>query len=192
MRVLKHVLALTVLAAAPLAAQRQRPLQTFGPAEWTMVPQYRTVQRAALDAQKKLLLAMADSMPENQYRDKVTAPQRDFAQQLHHVVSSNVFIASYYIAGAGDPQPPASDTAAIWNSRAGLKAYINASYDYLGGLLDRTSDADRNIVVGFFGGQRMPRWQVWDELNQHAMWTLGQTVANFRKQGMAPPSFLFF
>ena len=104
----------------------------------------------------------------------------------------NTFIASFYIAGASDPRPPAADTAAIFNSRAGLKAYINSAYDYLADLLGRTSDADRNVVVGFFGGQRMPRWQVWDELNQHAMWTLGQTVANFRKQGMAPPSFLFF
>ena len=38
----------------------------------------------------------------------------------------------------------------------------------------------------------MPRWQLWDELNQHTIWTAGQVVANFRKNGMAPPSFLFF
>ena len=33
---------------------------------------------------------------------------------------------------------------------------------------------------------------VWDELNQHTIWTAGQVVANFRAIGMPPPSFLYF
>jgi len=90
------------------------------------------------------------------------------------------------------PTAPRADTAAVFNTRAGLRAYIVASYDYLTWLLDNQSEADRNVVIGFFNQARMPRWQIWDELNQHAMWTAGQIVANFRKQGMAPPSFLFF
>jgi hypothetical protein len=38
----------------------------------------------------------------------------------------------------------------------------------------------------------MPAWQVWDEIHTHTVWTAGQVVANFRKHGMAPPSFTFF
>ena len=49
-----------------------------------------------------------------------------------------------------------------------------------------------DLQVKFFGGKLVPKWQIWDEVNQHAMWTAGQIVANFRKNGMAPPSFLFF
>ncbi|MBL8986748.1 MAG: hypothetical protein JNJ80_10795, partial [Gemmatimonadetes bacterium] len=58
-------------------------------------------------------------------------------------------------------------------------------------LLADQPDADRDVQVKFFGNF-IPRWQVWDELNQHTMWTAGQVVANFRKNGMAPPAFLFF
>jgi hypothetical protein len=188
-RVICAVAALA-LVAVPLAAQQRRQAQTFGPAAWRMSPEYRQVQRSALDAQRRLLLSMADSMPENLYRDRVTPPQRDFAQQLHHVVSANVLIATNWIATDG--AAPASDTTAIFGSREGMRQYINTSYDYLTGLLDRGSEDDRNTVVQFFGGMRIPRWQVWDELNQHASWTLGQVVANFRKHGKAPPPFLFF
>jgi hypothetical protein len=51
--------------------------------------------------------------------------------------------------------------------------------------------ADRNMTTQLFG-QSMPKWQVWDELHQHSFWTMGQVVANFRKNGMAPPGFGFF
>lgn len=174
------------------AASAQRKLETFGPASWTINPEYRQLQRQALETQRKVLLSMADSMPERLYRDKTTPAQRDFAQQLHHVVNSNLLIAGFYISTDTTVRPPRADTAAVFNTRAGMRAYINAGYDYLGGLLDRGSDADRSTVVAFFDGKRYPRWQLWDELNQHAMWTLGQAVANFRKNGMAPPPFLFF
>lgn len=157
-----------------------------------MSPEYRQVQRAALTTQKQLLLAMTDSMPENQFRDRVTGPQRDFAQQLHHAISSNVMIASMYLAPPQAAAPPQADTVAVFNTRQGMRQYISTAYDYLLWVLDHQTEDDRNTLVGFFGGTRVPRWQVWDELNQHAMWTLGQVVANFRKQGMAPPSFLFF
>jgi hypothetical protein len=33
---------------------------------------------------------------------------------------------------------------------------------------------------------------VWDEVFTHTVWTAGQVVGNFRKQGMAPPAFSFF
>lgn len=159
------------------------------PKQFTLSPEYRGVQLAALEAQRKLLLSFADSMPEALYRDKATSLQRDFAGQLHHAVSSAMFIAYGYVRSA---RPPAADTAAIFNTRDGMKRYIGASYDSLTVLLKGQSDGDRDERFKFFNGQFMPRWQMWDELNQHTIWTAGQVVANFRKNGMAPPSFLFF
>ncbi len=191
-RVLILAVLAALLASSATPAEAQRKLETFGPASWSINSEYRQVQRQALDVQRKVLLSMADSMPERLYRDKATPAQRDFAQQLQHVVGSSVFIASFYISTDSTIRGPRPDTAAVFNTRAGMKAYINAGYDYLGGLLDRASDTDRNVVVLFFDGKKYPRWQLWDELNQHAMWTLGQAVANFRKNGMAPPPFLFF
>jgi len=158
------------------------------PAHAQMPESYRAVQQSALDLQRRTLLAMADSMPERLYRDKVTPIQRDFAEQLGHVTGSMVYIVRQFI---GAPAPTLPDTGTAFNSRAGMRGYINAAYDWAGGVLRNQTAADRDASVQFFG-QAKPKWQVWDELHQHAFWTLGQVVANFRKNGMAPPGFGFF
>jgi hypothetical protein len=167
--------------AAPAAAQQA--------AGWRMSPEYRAVQAQSLQTQRRILVAMADSMPERLYRDKATPAQRDFAQQIHHAASANVQIAAGIIAGGRPPAMP--DTAQALNSKAGLRSYINAAYDYLDQLLANQSDDERNQSITFFGTS-IPRWQGWDEIEEHTVWTAGQVVANFRKHGMAPPSFSFF
>jgi hypothetical protein len=167
--------------AAPAAAQQA--------AGWRMSPEYRAVQAQSLQTQRRILVAMADSMPDRLYRDKATPAQRYFAQQIHHAASANVQIAAGIIAGGRPPAMP--DTAQALNSKAGLRSYINAAYDYLDQLLANQSDDERNQSITFFGTS-IPRWQGWDEIEEHTVWTAGQVVANFRKHGMAPPSFSFF
>lgn len=161
-----------------------------GTADWTMPPQYREIQLKAQETQRNLLIAFADSMPESLYRDKATPAQRDFAQQIHHVAVADVYIASRYVENV-EKLPAMPDTAATFASRAGLKAFINAAYDYSEKVLKAQTDADRGTLIWYFG-QKLPKWQVWDELNQHSLWTIGQVVANFRKHGMAPPAFSYF
>jgi hypothetical protein len=171
------LLAAAALAVIPAAARAQMP------------ESYRQVQLSALQLQRRSLLAMADSMPESLYRDRVTPVQRDFAQQLQHCVAPFAMFLPRFMGGAAPTGLP--DTAAVLNTRAGMRAYINAVYDYAEGVLRSQTAADREVVVAFFGSQK-PRWQVWDELHQHTFWTLGQAVANFRKHNMAPPGFGFF
>lgn len=189
MRPIRFTIVATALVAglSGLAAAQPKPPET-APAKFSMAKDYRAVQQAALKSQRKLLVSFADSMPEKLYRDRATPPQRSFSEQVHHIVSANAFIAGMFLKG--QPTPPA-DTAAIFNSRAGLKKYINDTYDMLDKMIADQTDAERDTQVKFFGNF-IPKWQVWDELNQHSMWTAGQIVANFRKNGMAPPSFLFF
>jgi len=174
-------IAAIMVMSVPAAAQQA--------ATWSMSPEYRAVQAQSLETQRRILLAMADSMPERLYRDKATPAQRDFAQQIHHAANGNVQIAAGIIAGGTAPAMP--DTAQTFNTRAGLRAFINAAYDYLDQLLANQSDDERNQMITFFGTS-IPRWQGWDEIEEHTVWTAGQVVANFRKHGMAPPSFSFF
>jgi hypothetical protein len=174
---------------APGAALGQMKAPETQPAKFSMSKEYRAVQASALKSQRKLMLSFADSMPEKLYRQRATPAQRDFAQQVFHIVSANGYLGQLFMTGAGPTSMP--DTAAILNSRAGLKQFINDTYDKLDQLITTQTDADRDVQVKFFSGF-IPRWQVWDELNQHAMWTAGQVVANFRQNGMAPPAFLFF
>jgi len=180
---------LASIVAATAGAQPQPPKTE--PATFTMSKEYRTVQASALSVHRKLMLSMVDSMPERLFRDKATPAQRDFAQQIHHIVSAESFIASRWLAGAPRPQA-LGDTAKVFNSKDAMKAYINGEYDYLDNLMRTQTDADRDVRVQFFNGAMIPKWQVWDEIHQHTMWTAGQVVANFRKHGMAPPPFLFF
>jgi hypothetical protein len=150
---------------------------------------HREYQLRMLEHQRKFLLAMADSMPEKLYRDRAAQGQRDFAQQIHHAAGGAVFVASQAMKPSSPPSLP--DTAKALNSRAGLRSAINAAFDHLAGVLKAQTPEARNEIVEIFGN-RMPGWQVWDEIHSHTIWTAGQAVANFRKHGMAPPAFTFF
>ncbi len=173
-------LVLLLCSAGVLAAQ-----ETVAPNPETV----RDAQMRQLELQRTMLLAMADSMPENLYRDKVMPVQRDFAQQIHHGASVIAFICTRFM---GAEQPSLPDTSVVFNSREGLTGYINAVYDHAAQVLREQSEEERAVVTGFFGGLEIPKWQIWDEIHQHTVWTAGQVVANFRKHGMAPPGFGFF
>jgi hypothetical protein len=178
-----HILIAAACAATPLAAQGAAAQSA------SMPESYRAVQMRMLKLQRSLLLAMADSMPASLYRDKVTPVQRDFAQQVHHAASAVAGITARYM---GTPMPSLPDTAVAFGSRAGLTGFINSAFDYAEGVLKAQTAASREEVVNFFGQMEIPRWQVWDEVHQHTLWTAGQIVANFRKHDMAPPGFGFF
>lgn len=169
--------ALAVAYVAPLAAQGDK-----------MPEGYRDVIVRKLEAERKILLAMADSMPERLYRDKATPAQRSFAEQVHHAA---VVVAEYGPQFMQTPAPTVPDTAATFNTRAGLKAYVNAAYDWGVQTVENQTDQELMAKVAFFGSE-VPCWQVWDEFHMHTLWTAGQVVANFRKHGMAPPAFGFF
>ena len=149
---------------------------------------FRAGQLRMLELQRTTFLAMADSMPESLYRDRVTEPQRDFAQQIHHAVGAVAMIGQRYLG----VESVTADTAVVLNTRAGLTDYINRVYDAATDALQGHGDAERAEVVNFFGMMEIPRWQIWDEIHLHTIWTAGQVVANFRKHGMAPPAFTFF
>ena len=136
--------------------------------------QVRDTQLKMLEHQRKVLLAMADSMPERLYRDKATPTQRDFAQQITHAAGAVALIASSTMGGS---RPTLPDTAAALNTRAGLRSFVNAAYDHSAAVLKGQS-AESRAGTGNLFGQSMPRWQIWDELHMHTVWTAGQVVAN--------------
>jgi hypothetical protein len=177
---------LLLSAALPTRAQQAPPIRQ----SFTMPPEYRDIQIRAQETQRALLLSMVDSMPEPFYRTRAAEGQRDFAQQIHHAANANQYIVAHYLLG-WDSLPVRTDTAVIFNSRAGLRDFVVASYAFSLQVLRDQSAEDRQQLIWYFG-QKLPKWMVWDELNQHTLWTAGQVVANFRAHGMPPPSFLYF
>jgi len=159
------------------------PLAAQGSAENS-----RDAQVRMLEYERKVLLAMVDSMPERLYRDKATPAQRDFAQQVHHAAGVAQYIVGNILKG---PKTGPGDTAHVLNSRAALRRYVTGAFDNATAHLKAQTAAARGETVDLFG-QKMPAWQVWDEIYTHTVWTAGQIVANFRKNGMAPPEFTFF
>src|SRR5262245_22741606 len=125
------------------------------------------VQLKMLEHQRKMLLAMADSMPERLYRDKATPAQRDFAQQIHHAANSAAYIASAVLKGGAMSLP---DTATTFGSRAGLERFVNGAFDFAVKVFKAQTPAARTESVNLFG-QSMPAWQVWDEIQTHTVWT---------------------
>ena len=183
------VLAVLLIVTVPTIVRTQGRAQVVGAAQWTIPPEYRSLQAQSLQIQRRLLVAMADSMPESLYRDKATPVQRDFAQQIRHAAGEAYRAAVFAMGMTGGPELP--DTATAFRSRAGLVGYVTAAYDQLDQWLASQSDESRNEVINFYGNE-VPRWRVWDEIAAYTTWTAGQVVANFRKNVMAPPGFNFF
>ena len=169
-----------------LFAQQAPPIRQAFP----MPAEYREIQLRAQETQRNLLLSMVDSMPERFYRTAASEGQRDFAQQIHHAANADQYIVAHYILG-WDSLPVRADTAQVFNSRDGLRGFVTAAYEFSIRTLRAQSPEDRQSTIWYFG-QKMPKWMVWDELNQHTIWTAGQIVGNFRAHGMAPPAFLYF
>lgn len=174
-RTLVPAVLLTAAAALPLAAQTPADI--------------RAKQLAMLQQEQRMILSMIDSMPQQHFRGRATPSQRDFAMQLFHAAAAFPFIMGR-VMGA---QPPAGamDSTAATASKDALRSYVNITYNWASAFLRDQTDAARLETVNLFGNM-MPRWQVWDELHQHTMWTLGQVVANFRMNNLRPAPFLFF
>lgn len=83
---------------------------------------------------------------------------------------------------------------ASWKRRppVWVSGYVNGVYDGAIESVRNQSDESRTEVIDFFGSMQLPRAMIWDQINDHSWWTLGQVVANFRKHGMAPPAQQFF
>ena len=167
-------------------AQQAPPIRQAFP----MPEEYRDIQVRAQETQRALLLSMVDSMPEVFYRTAAAEGQRDFAQQIHHAANADQYIVAHYMLG-WDSLPLKPDTTRVFNSREALRGFVTACYEFSIRILREQRAEERQQLIWYFG-QKMPIWMVWDELNQHTIWTAGQIVANFRSHGMPPPSFLYF
>jgi len=151
----------------------------------------RASQANMMQTERRMVLAMIDSMPQAYFRDKATPAQRDFAMQLYHAVSAVPFLARTAMGSTVPAFGGMRDSTSATASKDALRAFTNAAYDWAGQAVGAQTPAQRLAAVSLFGAH-MTAWQVWDEIHQHTMWTLGQTVANFRAHGMAPPAFMFF
>lgn len=164
------------LLATPLLAQQAPP------------PGFRDRQIADFERERRMTLAMVDSMPEGLLHFKPVKEVRDFAQQIAHAATPVAIFAS---RTKGGPVPVLGDSTVYLNAKPALRALVVKAYDYALGVLRETPEADYTVPVAF-AGQQMPRWRVFALAHEHSVWTRGELVSYFRLNGMAPPAFDLF
>lgn len=180
-----HVLFAAMTLGLGVAMSRGSDSKT---ADWFMPEEYREIQRTTINTQRDLLMRMIDSIPVTSLRRSVHVGRRDFSQQVHHAAVS---IADA-LAQVLQIQPPIwPDTAAALSSKEGLRSTVDLAFHFMDSVLTTQTLAERNTKVPF-GGRDVYRWQLFDEFNEHTLWTAGQMVGNFRDANLAPPAFRFF
>ena len=142
--------------------------------------------RADWQAQKDMLMKIADAMPENKFSYKSTPPQRNYGEQIMHVASTNVELLK--ILGGNATAP--GFTAESAKSKAEILKALGDSYDYGTALLNELSETSVLESVkdapSFLGPSSRARI-IWTLL-AHTMDIYGQMAVYLRLNGIVPPA----
>ena len=142
--------------------------------------------RSDWQAQKDMMMKIADAMPENKFSYKSTPPQRSYGEQIMHVASSNVELLK--ILGGNAPAP--GFTAESAKTKADILKALGDSYDYGTALMNELSEATVLEQVkdspSFLGPSSRARI-LWTLL-AHSMDIYGQMAVYLRLNGIVPPA----
>jgi uncharacterized damage-inducible protein DinB len=172
---MRFILGLCILVGiATVSAQdRTLSLQQGTLRDWTM--------------QKDTMMKISAAMPEEKFGFKPTPPQRNFGEQVLHVVEANVNQIGRLGAKA---IPPAYDMKET--RKAEILRMLEASFDYGTSVLESMSDNDllAPAVSGrgdrFMGGSN--RVRVVNFVMGHTWDIYGQMVVYLRLNGITPPA----
>lgn len=142
--------------------------------------------RSDWQAQKDMLMKIADAMPENKFTYKSTPPQRTYGEQIMHVASTNVDLLKVLRGSAAAP----GFTAESAKTKADILKALGDSYDYGTALLNELSETTVLEPV-----KDSPPWLgpashariIWTLL-AHTMDIYGQMAVYLRLNGIVPPA----
>jgi DinB superfamily len=139
------------------------------------------------ERQRTNVLAYVDAMPDSAMAFHPTAGVRDFAQQIVHVVSTNLEVAAMSLRGLKEA-PFTLDTAQQ-HQKAALRDYTDRAYGFLLDALKAATPSQllKQSSVYNLPPQSASRWLTLSY--EHAVWTLGQTVPYLRLNGVTPPGY---
>lgn len=139
------------------------------------------------ERQRTNVLAYIDAMPDSAMTFHPTPGVRDFAQQIVHLVSTNLEVAATSLRGLKDA-PFTLDTTQL-HQKAALRDYTDRAYGF---LLDALKSSTASQLLKPSSLYNLPpesaaRWLTLSY--EHAVWTLGQTVPYLRLNGVTPPGY---
>ena len=144
--------------------------------------------RADWERHRKNVLAYVDAMPESALTFRPTPGVRTFAQQIQHLLESDLDVAAIALLGESGP-PVLGDSAQYLHHKAALHAYTAAAFDYILSAIGRASQTQwrRRSQLYRLPEQLPERW--FALAHEHSIWTLGQVVPYLRLNGVTPPSY---
>lgn len=134
------------------------------------------------DMTKKLVLGIAEMVPESKYDYRPTPEVRSFREQFVHIVGENY---NYMAMIAGDPAPDRSKFEALKTRDEILKA-LTDSYDYGTKALANLTDEKAADPISIRGRKTL-RWGAALYNIQDNMDHYGNLVTYVRLNGMVPP-----
>jgi hypothetical protein len=137
---------------------------------------------------KTNVLAYVDAMPESALTFRPTPGVRTFAEQIDHVVATNVDVAAQALRGLAR-SPQLGDSTQFLHSKAALHAYVAATYDYVLAAMREAAPTMWTRRSPMYG--QPPNVPArWLELShEHSIWTLGQVVPYLRLNHVTPPGY---
>ena len=182
-------LALVAVASTAHAQQPDGPPGGGRPGRGMMMQRMKDDLVSDLERQRKNVLDYLNAAPDSMMRFRTTPGVRTFAQQIFHAAAEIPVLVG---GGLGvTPLAEPSDTARLFSSKAALRDYVNAAYDF-GVKAVRDADAQAFMTEKtIFGMTRTGTRWVHGAL-EHGTWTLGQTVPYLRMNKVTPPDYLPF
>jgi hypothetical protein len=173
-RRLIRIATVAMVAAAARPANAQVPDRARLVAEWT---------RDSANVMRYI-----EAMPDSALEYRPTPGVRTFAAQFDHIVTTNFDVTAQALA-TGKAPPELGDSAAFLHSKAALRGYAAATFDYVLTALRKVTPAQLARSVSVWKQPEQPAW-VWLGLShEHSVWTLGQTVPYLRLNGVTPPDY---
>jgi len=142
--------------------------------------------------QKRMMLGIAEAMPEEAFSFKPTDAQRTFAEQILHIAGANVYLMQHMGGGAAAPDVDTTDFKVFGltaTSKADVLAALGAGYDYGIAVLQEFSDEQ---LLATIAGPRylgsVTRVKMAYFTLSHAMDIYGQMAVYLRLNGVTPPA----
>ena len=134
---------------------------------------------------RTLVVGLADAMPEDKFTFKSTPAQRSYAEQVMHIVQTDVMLLGSI--GAKTPAPMVNMKA---TSKTEVMAALRQSYDFGTAVIKEFNDQQLNERVKSlpFLGPTTTRIRVIYGSMQHSNDIYGQMVVYVRLNGITPPA----
>ena len=136
------------------------------------------------DNSRDYLIAIAESMPAEQYDYRPTERQMTFGEQLLHIRENMLWLSHDYIAGKELEGVEQKDL-----SKEETVQLLSSSFDTVSNIVSNMTHENLAEKVDFFAGIKT-RLQILNLIQDHVTHHRGQLIVYLNLQGIKPPDYV--